>query len=146
MAIALISMEPEQRATLFVVPSDKSVIYFYRDDANDDTLPLALSIDGNAAGETTPAKFLFLEVEPGRHTLASLGGTSDSIELNTKAGVYYFVGQEVGCDAMQLRLRLHDVDAAAGKARVRALYAAGKVVAQDDTRAREGLLAVTCPL
>ena len=84
--VVLMNMEPEQRAALFLVPVDKAVVYFYRDDANDDTLPLALSIDGNPVGETAPAKFLFYEIVPGRHILASSGAVSDSVELDADHG------------------------------------------------------------
>jgi hypothetical protein len=141
--LVLSSLGEEQRAAWFLVPADKAVIYFYRDEANDDVLPLALSVDGNLVAETRPAKFLFYEVTPGPHTVASPGAISDSVELNTEAGKTYFIGQEVGCEATQLRLRLHTVDQAMGKARVRALYAAGKNPMQDGAPVAPNVVA--CP-
>ncbi len=130
--IVLFNMEPEERAALFLVPEDKAVIYFFRDETSDDALPLALSIDGNTAGETRPTRFQFYEVAPGRHTLMSPGALSDSIGLDAEAGKTYFVGQEVGCNEWPLRIHLHAVDPAAGRARVRALYLAGKAGASDE--------------
>ena len=141
--VVILNMEQEQRAALFLVPPDKAVIYFFRDEANNDALPLALSVDGNAVGETLPTRFLFYEVEPGHHVLVSAGAPSDSIALDTEAGKMYFVGQEVGCDATHLRLHLHTVDPAAGRARVQALYRASKTETQDGALAAAN--SATCP-
>jgi len=133
--VVLFNMEPDERASLFLVPADKAVIYFFRDEANDDAVPLALSIDGNATGEARPTRFQFYEVAPGHHVLASPGASSDSIELDTESGKAYFVGQQVGCDGVQLRLHLHAVEPAVGKARVKALYLAGKTAVVDEAHA-----------
>jgi hypothetical protein len=125
-AAVLYSFEPEQRAAWFLVPADKAVIYFYRDEQSDGTLPLVLSVDGKVVGEARPTKFLFYEVAPGHHTLVSSGAASDSIELDTEPGKTYFVGQQVECDASQLHLHLHEDKPAAGKVRVKELFASGR--------------------
>jgi hypothetical protein len=140
--VTLMSMEPEQRAALFLVPADKAVIYVYRDGANDDTRLLALSVDGNPVGEIPPTKFLFHEVAPGHHTLASLGAESDSIELDTEAGKAYFVGQVVDCAEARIQLYLHTADPVEGRARVRALFRASTEAAQEETRGPR--VAVAC--
>ncbi len=138
----MINLEPEQRAVLFAVPPDRATLYAYRDDASEDGLPLAFLIDGITREEAGPSKFVFYEMNPGEHTIASLDADSGAMSLDIEVGKSYFVRQEIVCDAAQPHLHLRADSASAGRAKVRALYAAGKVPATIDAPATKPL---ACP-
>src|SRR4051812_45951092 len=124
-ALVLMTMEPEQRAALFLAPADKAVIYFYQDRAGEAAAAPAVYLDGEPIGEPTAAGFWYREVNPGVHSVALADDPAQAISLATEAGHLYFVGEEVDCAARSTP-NLHAVNEAAGRKRVRALVAASK--------------------
>ncbi len=125
-AVALLmSMEPDQRAALFLVPGDRAVIYIYHDDTVDNATAPLVYLDGDPLGQPTNAGFWYREVVPGRHTVAMAGAEAYGIELEVEAGRAYFVGEDVDCTPTLLSY-LYVVNEAAGRARVRSLVAAEK--------------------
>jgi hypothetical protein len=124
-AAVLLSMDPDQRAALFLVPGDKAAIYIYHDDTVDDATAPVVNLDGEPLGVPTAAGYWYRYVEPGRHTIAIAGAEADGLVLEVEAGRVYFVGEDVDCGATPLPY-VHAVKEAAGRARVRALVAASK--------------------
>ncbi len=123
--LVLISIGPEQRAALFMVPADKAVIYFYRDEAIDSASAPVMYLDGDPLGEPTTIGFWYREVPAGRHTIVIDGGRADTLVLEVEEGHVYFVGEDVNC-GLPATPYLHAVREAAGRARMRALVAARK--------------------
>jgi hypothetical protein len=121
----MLSMEPDQRAGMFLVPGDKAAIYVYHDGADDSAPPPVVTLDGAPLGEPTAAGYWYRYVDPGMHTVAIAGAGAGGVALEVEKGRAYFVGEDVDCAAKPLP-HLHAVQEAAGRARVRALVAASK--------------------
>jgi hypothetical protein len=130
-AAFLATLEPEQRASMFLVPADRAVIYFYREKSRMDPVPMTLALNGERIGEPGERGFLYREVVPGEYTVSLSGTDTDSVTLKVEAGRTYFVGEDVECVAASKHLYLHPVGEAAGRARVRALAAARKLQPED---------------
>jgi hypothetical protein len=122
-ALILFSMEPDQRAALFLVPADKAVIYFYREGPGDVASAPAVYLDGDELGAPTAAGFWYREVEPGAHSISLAEGGGEPILVQVEAARTYFIGEQVDCPPKSSPF-LHRVVEAAGRARVRALVAA----------------------
>ena len=121
----LLSMGPDQRAALFLVPGDKAVIYIYHDDAIDIALAPVVLVDGEPLGPPTAAGFWYREVAPGRHSVAPSGAEAGGIVLEVEAGRTYFVGEDANCVTAPLP-SVHSVTESVGRAHVRSLVAASK--------------------
>ena len=124
-AAILFSMEPDQRAALFLVPGDEAAIYIYHDDSVDAATAPVVNLDGDPLGVPAAAGFWYRYVKPGRHTIAIAGAEADGIVLEVEAGRVYFVGEDVDCAARPLPY-VHTVKEPGGRARVRSLVAASK--------------------
>jgi hypothetical protein len=137
-AAILASMEPEQRASMFLVPQDKAVIYFYREKSGMDPVSVTLTLNGESIGEPGERGFLYREVVPGEYTVSLSVTDADSVKLTVEAGRTYFIGEDIECAASNAHLYLRPVGNAAGRARVRALAAARKSPPAEDVSVADG--------
>jgi len=131
---ALWSMGEEGNAELFVVPSDKSIVYVYRGEDLVDTVIAPVGVDGEDIREIRQNSHLAWVVEPGWHTIAVYAGNAANIALRTQAGQTYFVEQELDCGLSGLHVNLLQVDAVTGKQAVRASPLANHLPADDGAR------------
>jgi len=132
--VALWNMGEEGNAELFVVPSDKSIIYVYRGADLVDAVIAPVGVDGEDIRELRQNSHLAWVVEPGWHTVAVYAGNSANISLSTQAGQTYFIEQELDCGLSGLHVNLLQVDAVTGKQAVRASPLAKRLPADDGVR------------
>lgn len=94
-------------------------IYIYREQAiYASGVPLTIDVDGNPIGQTAIKTYLYTEVPPGFHTIASrsIGPyIPDSIEIQTFAGQNYFVFQDMVMNLAAVQTKLRLVSEAEGK-------------------------------
>ncbi|HET8880698.1 MAG TPA: DUF2846 domain-containing protein [Solimonas sp.] len=102
-------------AKRFVARPDVAGLYIYRTETIDAALKIDLALDGKPIGPSAAHTYYFLDVEPGRHTVTSTSGNSDSLDIDMEAGQLYYVWQEVKMGFLAARTELHRVDADEGR-------------------------------
>jgi hypothetical protein len=102
----------------FSAPADKAGLYIYRNEAMGAAVKMDVTLDGKNIGQTAAKTFLYKEITPGKHVVASAAENSDMIEVDAQPGKLYYVWQEVKMGIMSARTKLHLVNEAAGKAGV----------------------------
>lgn len=102
-------------AKTFTAPKDAAGIYVYRNESMGGAVKMDVQIDGKAVGQTAANTFLYKEVAPGKHTVVSQAENTDSIEVDAKPGMLYYIWQEVKMGVLYARTKLHLVDESKGK-------------------------------
>lgn len=109
--------DPKQDEALktFAVPKDKAGIYIYRNESMGGAVKMDVTVDGQPLGQTLKKTYLYKEVTPGKHTIASAAENTDTLEVDAKQGTLSYVWQEVKMGVMYARSKLHLVSAEDGK-------------------------------
>ncbi len=112
--------EPElsAQAKQMTPPSDKALIYLYRNEAFGGGISMKVKIDGREMGVTGPRSFMLFQVAPGRHLFVSESENTSELELDAKAGETYYIWQEVKMGFLYARTKMQLMDKAEGKAGV----------------------------
>lgn len=102
-------------AKTFAAPKDKAAVYVYRNETMGAAVKMDVELDGKPVGQTAANTYLYKEVAPGKHTVTSKAENTDTLEIDAKPGVLYYIWQEVKMGFGSARSKLHLVDEAAGK-------------------------------
>lgn len=102
-------------AKTFAVAPDKAAIYVYRNESMGAAIKMDVAIDGQPIGQTAANTFLFKEVAPGKRVITSSAENTETLEIDAKPGIAYFIWQEVKMGLMSARNKLQLVDEATGK-------------------------------
>lgn len=94
---------------------DKAGLYVYRNESFGGAVKMDVEVDGKPIGVTAAKTYLFKELMPGKHTVASRAENSDSIELDVQPGKLYYIWQEVKMGVLYARTKLHLVDEVVGQ-------------------------------
>lgn len=108
---------PQQDAAAkqFTVAADKSAVYVYRNETMGAAVKMDISVDGQVVAQTAANTFVYKELAPGKHTIASTAENTDTLEIDAQPGALYYVWQEVKMGLLYARTKLHLVDEAQGK-------------------------------
>ena len=99
----------------FSVAPDKAAVYVYRNESMGAAVKMDVELDGKPLGQTAAKTYLYKELTPGKHSLASKAENTDTVEIDAKPGTLYYVWQEVKMGLMYARTKLHLVSAEDGK-------------------------------
>jgi hypothetical protein len=102
-------------AKTFTAPRDKAGIYVYRNETMGAAVKMDVGVDGQPIGQTVANTFLYKEVAPGKRTITSKAENTETLEIDAKPGVLYYVWQEVKMGILYARNKLHLVDESTGK-------------------------------
>lgn len=102
-------------AKTFTAPRDKAGIYVYRNETMGAAVKMDVGVDGQAIGQTVANTFLYKEVAPGKRTITSKAENTETLEIDAKPGVLYYVWQEVKMGILYARNKLHLVDESTGQ-------------------------------
>src|SRR5262245_33136906 len=75
----------------FKIAPDKASIYVYRNEAMGAAVKMDVQVDGKPIGQTAANTYLYTEVVPGKHTVASKAENTDTIEVDLKPGTLAYV-------------------------------------------------------
>ena len=115
-SVSMGNAEQDAAVKKFAAPAaDKSVLYIYRNESMGGSVKMDVSVDGKPIGQTASKTFLYKEVAPGKHTIASTAENTDTLTVDTQPGMSYYIWQEVKMGVMYARNKLQLVDAATGK-------------------------------
>ena len=99
----------------FRIAPDRAGIYVYRNESMGGAIKMDVTIDGVDIGQTAAKTYLFNEVAPGRHTVASKAENTDTLEVDARPGTLTYIWQEVKMGVLYARTKLHVVDEAQGR-------------------------------
>ncbi|ALT79170.1 DUF2846 domain-containing protein [Paucibacter sp. KCTC 42545] len=102
-------------AKTFTAPRDVAGIYVYRNESMGAAIKMDVEVDGKPIGQTAANTYLYKQVSPGKHTIASKAENTDTVEIDAKPGALYYIWQEVKMGVMYARTKLHLVDEGQGK-------------------------------
>jgi hypothetical protein len=114
-SVPMASLDEDTKAKSFVVRTDKSNIYVYRNESFGGAIPMTVALDGKVAGQTALQTYFLFEVDPGSHEVSSIAENTSTLKLNTEAGKAYFVWQEVKMGLWMARSQLQQVDEETGR-------------------------------
>lgn len=96
-------------------------LYVFRHERWAKDVAMAVLLDGRFLGMTTPRTYLYAQLEPGRHVLASLAELHRTeVEVTAEAGSTVYVWQEVKFGVFTTGSALHLVEEARARERVSA--------------------------
>ncbi len=109
--------DPKQDAAAktFKAPQGNAGLYIYRNESMGAAVKMDVEIDGKPVGQTGAKTFLYKEVAPGKHTITSKAENTETLAVDAKPGVLYYIWQEVKMGVMSARNKLQLVDEATGK-------------------------------
>jgi hypothetical protein len=109
--------DPRQDAAAktFQAPKDKAGIYVYRNETMGAAIKMDVSIGGQFVGQTGANTFLYKELAPGKVAVVSKAENTDTLEIDAKPGMLYFIWQEVKMGFLGARSKLQLVDDVQGK-------------------------------
>lgn len=114
-SVNMVDAQQDTQAKTFVAPVDKAGIYVFRNESMGGSVKMDVEIDGKPIGQTAAKTFLYKEVAPGKHTITSKAENSDTLELDAKPGVLYYIWQEVKMGLLYARTKLQLVDETQGR-------------------------------
>ena len=110
--------DADAKARSFQTDPSMANIYIYRNETFGGANTMPILIDGLPVGVTGPKTYIFKQVDPGFHAITSKTETDSLATIDAKAGMNYFLWQEVKMGALMARSQLHIVDDATGRAGV----------------------------
>lgn len=114
-SVPMASTEQDQVGKGFVSQPGKARIYLYRNETYGAAIRMPVSFDGRTVGQSASKTYFYWDVEPGKHTLASLTENTPTLSVDAQPNNVYYVWQEVKMGAFAARSDLHLVDEAKGK-------------------------------
>jgi hypothetical protein len=107
-----------QLKTFAGVPKDKAGLYIYRNERMGGKIKMDVELNGQPIGQTQSFTYLYKEVAPGKHTLTSKSENTDTLTIDAKPGMLYYIWQEAKMGVLYARTKLHLVPEVTGKAGV----------------------------
>lgn len=117
-AVPMAPMEQDAKAKEFVPAQDRAALYIYRSENFGGAIPMTVTVNSKAVGQTAAKTFFLLNVVPGKYTVESHAENVSNLSLIAEAGKNYFVWQEVKMGMWMARSLLQQVDDATGRAGV----------------------------
>ncbi len=114
-SVPLTSQELDEQAKAFRPVDGLSTIYLFRDEHLGGVAPIAVSLDGQVAGQTSAWTYIRWILPPGTHRLASYADNVDELEIVTEPGELYFVRHDVKLGLFHPRAELRLVDEERGR-------------------------------
>ncbi len=102
-------------AKTFAAPQKAAGIYVYRNETMGAAIKMDVEVDDKQIGQTAANTFLYKEVTPGKHTITSKAENTDTVEVDAKPGMLYYIWQEVKMGLFQARSNLTQTDEARGR-------------------------------
>ena len=117
-SVPMAPMDQDAKAKEFLPASDKATLYIYRNESFGGAIPMTVTVNGKALGQTAAQTYFRLNIVPGKYNVESHAENVSSLPLTTEAGRNYFVWQEVKMGMWMARSMLQQTDETAGRAGV----------------------------
>ena len=109
------SAHQDAEAKKFIAPKENAGLYVYRNESLGPAIKMEVDLDGASMGQNVAKTYLYKEIKPGKHTLTSKAENNDTLEIDAKPGMLYYVWQEVKMGIFYARTKLHLVNESEGQ-------------------------------
>ena len=117
-SVPMAPLDQDTKAKDFSPAPNKASLYIYRNESMGAAIPMTVSVNGKALGQTAAQTYFRLNIMPGKYSVESHAENVSSFSLPVEAGKNYFVWQEVKMGMWMARSLLQQVDEATGRAGV----------------------------
>lgn len=117
-SVPMAPLDQDAKAKDFLPAPNRASLYIYRNESIGAAIPMTVSVNGKALGQTAAQTYFRLNIMPGKYNLESHAENVSSFSLLVEAGKNYFVWQEVKMGMWMARSLLQQVDEATGRAGV----------------------------
>lgn len=117
-SVPMAPLEQDTKAKEFVPAQNRAALYIYRSENFGGAIPMTVTVNSKAVGQTAAKTFFLLNVVPGKYTVESHAENVSNLSLTTEAGKNYFIWQEVKMGMWMARSLLQQVDETIGRAGV----------------------------
>lgn len=117
-SVPMAPLDQDAKAKDFSPIPNKASLYIYRNESFGAAIPMTVSVNGKALGQTAAQTYFRLNLTPGKYTVESHAENVSSLALATEAGKNYFVWQEVKMGMWMARSLLQQTDETTGRAGV----------------------------
>lgn len=116
--VPMASLDQDTKAKDFSPIPTKASLYIYRNESFGAAIPMTVSVNGKALGQTAAQTYFRLNLTPGKYNVESHAENVSNLPLTTEAGKNYFVWQEVKMGMWMARSLLQQTDETKGRAGV----------------------------
>ena len=117
-SVPMAPMDQDTKAKEFSPAPNKASLYIYRNESFGAAIPMTVSVNGKALGQTAAQTYFRLNILPGKYNVESHAENVTNLSLSAEAGKNYFVWQEVKMGMWMARSLLQQVDENTGRAGV----------------------------
>ncbi|TSA00095.1 MAG: DUF2846 domain-containing protein [Rhodocyclaceae bacterium] len=117
-SVPMAPLDQDTKAKDFSPVQNKASLYIYRNESMGAAIPMTVSVNGKALGQTAAQTYFRLNLTPGKYSVESHAENVSSFPLPVEAGKNYFVWQEVKMGMWMARSLLQQVDETTGRAGV----------------------------
>lgn len=113
--VPMAPLDQDTKAKDFSPVSNKAALYIYRNESFGAAIPMTVSVNGKALGQTAAQTYFRLNLTPGKYSVESHAENVSNLPLTTEAGKNYFVWQEVKMGMWMARSLLQQTDETTGR-------------------------------
>ncbi|MCF8197437.1 MAG: DUF2846 domain-containing protein [Sulfuritalea sp.] len=117
-SVPMAPLDQDTKAKDFSPIPNKASLYIYRNESFGAAIPMTVSVNGKALGQTAAQTYFRLNLTPGKYNVESHAENVSNLPLTTEAGKNYFVWQEVKMGMWMARSLLQQTDETTGRAGV----------------------------
>ncbi len=117
-SVPMAPLDQDSKAKDFSPIPNKASLYIYRNETFGAAIPMTVSVNGKALGQTAAQTYFRLNLSPGKYNVESHAENVSNLPLTTEAGKNYFVWQEVKMGMWMARSLLQQTDETTGRAGV----------------------------
>lgn len=117
-SVPMAPLDQDTKAKDFSPIPNKASLYIYRNESFGAAIPMTVSVNGKALGQTAAQTYFRLNLTPGKYNVESHAENVSTLPLTTEAGKNYFVWQEVKMGMWMARSLLQQTDETTGRAGV----------------------------
>ncbi|MBU1689610.1 MAG: DUF2846 domain-containing protein [Gammaproteobacteria bacterium] len=117
-SVPMAPLDQDTKAKDFSPVPNKASLYIYRNESMGAAIPMTVSVNGKALGQTAAQTYFRLNLLPGKYNIESHAENVSSFSLPVEAEKNYFVWQEVKMGMWMARSLLQQVDEITGRAGV----------------------------
>lgn len=131
-SVPMAPLDQDSKAKDFSPIPNKTSLYIYRNETFGAAIPMTVSVNGKALGQTAAQTYFRLNLTPGKYNVESHAENISVLHLTTEAGKNYFVWQEVKMGMWMARSLLQQTDETTGRAGVMESKLIASTVSESD--------------
>lgn len=131
-SVPMAPLDQDSKAKDFSPIPNKASLYIYRNESFGAAIPMTVSLNGKALGQTAAQTYFRLNLTPGKYNVESHAENVSNLSLTTEAGKNYFVWQEVKMGMWMARSLLQQTDETTGRAGVMESKLIASTVSESD--------------